>query len=362
LAGSYLHSKPLYESRIAQNERPAIARPLPGHESAGADLRPRLVGHSEAVARLASQIVAVGHRNSTVLIRGESGAGKELVALQIHHASRRAAAPFVAVDCTTLRDTLFESQLFGHVKGAFTGAHYPTLGFWRAADGGTLFLDEIGELPLAMQAKLLRCLQDRSVIPVGGTNPISVNVRVIAATHRNLEEMVRRGEFREDLYFRIKVVRLHVPPLRERMSDVPELARYFLARLADLYQESPKRLDSSAIDALLCYEWPGNIRELANAIEYAYVLSQEATLGAADLPEEIRAAEARSTSLQPDEVVPLEVAERALIQRALISAGGNQAQAAQLLQIERRRLYRKVRQYGLQNFTIRRIAPHERSA
>jgi transcriptional regulator with PAS, ATPase and Fis domain len=245
-----------------------------------AEAAPRLVGDSEPVRKLAARIAAVSARNSTVLVRGESGVGKELVAQQIHASSARSSGPFVAVDCTTLRDTLFESQLFGHVKGAFTGAQHPTLGFWRAADGGTLFLDEIGELPPAMQAKLLRCLQDRSIIPVGGVEPIPVNVRVIAATHRNLEEMVRRGEFREDLYFRLKVVRLDVPPLRERMNDVPDLARYFLARLSDLYQEPARTFDASAIDALQAYEWPGNVRELANAVEYAYVLAHGETLRA----------------------------------------------------------------------------------
>jgi transcriptional regulator with PAS, ATPase and Fis domain len=323
---------------------------------------PRLVGRSDVVAHLLSRIDAVGRRNSTVLLRGESGVGKELVAQQIHNASTRARGPFVAVDCTTLRDTLFESQLFGHVKGAFTGAQHPTLGFWRAADGGTLFLDEIGELPLPMQAKFLRSLQDRAVIPVGGVEPIPVNVRVIAATHRNLEEMVRNGLFREDLYFRIKVVRLDVPPLRERMGDVPELANYFLNRLSELYQEPPKRLGPAAIDALTTYTWPGNVRELANAIEYAYVLSQSEVLAPADLPDEIRIAVVQQQLPAGNEVIPLDVAERALILRALTATRGNQAQAAHLLQIERRRLYRKVRQYGLESFTVRRIPPREQTA
>lgn len=331
--------------------------------SSSTDAAPRLVGESEAVVKLAARIAAVSTRNSTVLIRGESGVGKELVAQQIHGASNRAEGPFVAVDCSTLRDTLFESQLFGHVRGAFTGAQHPTLGFWRAADGGTLFLDEIGELALPMQAKLLRGLQDRAVVPVGGVDPIPVNVRVIAATHRNVEEMVRHGEFREDLYFRLKVIRLDVPPLRERMSDVPALARYFLTRLSEIYQEQPKEFDSSALDAMMAYEWPGNVRELANAVEYAYVLAAEPKLHASDLPDEVRAAAAvRRQSPAEDHIVPLEVAERALILKALTATRGNQARAAQLLKIERRRLYRKVRQYNLQPFTVRRFSPHERTA
>ena len=265
---------------------------------------PRMVGRSEVIQRLFERIDAVSRRTSTVLLRGESGVGKELVAQQIHTGSSRCSQPFVAVDCTTLRDTLFESQLFGHVKGAFTGAQHPTLGFWRAADGGTLFLDEIGELPLPMQAKLLRCLQDRSVIPVGGVEPIPINVRVIVATHRNLEEMVRRGEFREDLYFRIKVVRLDVPPLRERMSDVSELAGYFLQRLSDLYQEPAKTLTPAAVEALTAYHWPGNVRELANAIEYAYVLAPNDVLTVSDLPDEIRVAAVHRQSAGTDDVVP----------------------------------------------------------
>jgi DNA-binding NtrC family response regulator len=314
------------------------------------------------MAKLQTRIVAVSGRNSTVLVRGESGVGKELVAQQIHTGSPRGAGPFVAVDCSTLRDTLFESQLFGHVKGAFTGANHPTLGFWRAAEGGTLFLDEVGELASAMQAKLLRALQDRAVIPVGGVDPVPVNVRVIAATHRNLEEMVRRGEFRSDLYFRLKVVRLDVPPLRDRMVDVPALAQHFLTRLSAVYQEPAKTLEPSALEALMAYDWPGNVRELANAIEYAYVLSDRKVLTVADLPDEVRVACSARPGSQPEQVVPLDVAERSLILRALTVTRGNQARAAQLLQIERRRLYRKVHQYGLESFTVRRIPPHGRIA
>ncbi len=307
--------------------------------------------------RLQTRAGAAACRNSTVLIRGESGVGKELVAQQIHADSPRRNGPFVAVDCTTLRDTLFESQLFGHVRGAFTGATEPTLGFWRSADGGTLLLDEIGELAPAVQAKLLRCIQDRAVIPVGGVQPIPVDVRVIAATHRNLEEMVRQGQFREDLYFRLKVVRVDVPALRERVEDIPLLAEHFLAELSRMYQEPMKVLSAAAVQALESYSWPGNVRELANAIEYAYVLSAGGVLTSADLPEEVRAAEVQRQLVCGDQIVPLEVAERALIMRALHLTGGNQAQAAKLLQVERRRLYRKVHQYGLETYTVRRLPP-----
>ena len=219
--------------------------------------RSGLIGQSSAAARLRSLIGGVAQRACTVIIHGESGTGKELVAREIHAASARSDGPFVPVDCTTLRDTLFESQLFGHVKGAFTGAERATLGFFRAADGGTLFLDEIGEMALPVQAKLLRCVQDRAVVPLGGVDPIPVNIRIVAATHRNLKAMVRRGEFREDLYFRLNVVRINVPPLRERREDIAALAEHFLEYFARIYEEPSRALSPEAIRALELHDWAG---------------------------------------------------------------------------------------------------------
>jgi DNA-binding NtrC family response regulator len=307
----------------------------------------RPIGESPCMSRLHPLIEAVSHRTCTILIHGESGTGKELVARHIHATGPRRLKPFVPVDCTVLRDTLFESQLFGHVKGAFTGAEQSTLGFFRAADGGTLFLDEIGELSLHAQAKLLRCIQDRAVVPLGGVEPIPVDVRIIAATHRDLKAMVSRGEFRQDLYFRLNVVRIIVPPLRERGDDIPMLAEHFLEQFAGMDDEPAKQLSPDAIQALRAYEWPGNVRELANVMEQAHILSQNDLVTAADLVEEVRLVSADTVLETESAVVPLATAERALITRALRAAAGNQSRAAAMLQIDRRRLYRKVRHYGL---------------
>lgn len=297
--------------------------------------------------KLRPLLEAVSSRNCTVLIHGESGTGKELVARYIHASGPRAGTPFVPVDCTALRDTLFESQLFGHVKGAFTGAEQATLGFFRAADGGTLFLDEIGEMSLHAQAKLLRCIQDRAVVPLGGVQPIATDVRILAATHRDLKAMVARGEFRQDLYFRLNVVRITIPPLRERGADILVLARHFLSGFAAMDKRPPKELSPDAVRALEAHEWPGNVRELANAMEQAHILSRGDVVTAEDLPEEIRHADQEVVLDTESGVVPLATAECALITRALRAAVGNQSRAASMLQIDRRRLYRKVRQYGL---------------
>ncbi len=309
--------------------------------------------------RLKGMIAAVAPRDCTVLIQGESGSGKELTARTIHAQSRRAAGPFVAVDCTGLRDTLLESQLFGHVKGAFTGADGPALGFIRAADGGTLFLDEIGELELKTQAKLLRCIQERSVVPLGSVKPIPVDVRVVCATHRNLREMAARGEFREDLLFRLDVVQVRLPALRERAEDVPALADHFLRQLASLYGEQPRVLSDEAARVLRRYPWPGNVRELANALEHAAVFSQGSVIELIELPERVRAggsapvvAERETPVSGPvGEVTTLEAMERELIGRALRASEGNQNRAASLLAVERRRLYRKVAKYNLKHLT-----------
>ncbi len=308
------------------------------------------IGTSVAMERLRAVIDSVSGRACTVIIRGESGSGKECVARHIHGCSPRWDKPFVAVDCTTLKDTLFESQLFGHRKGAFTGADYATLGFIRSADGGTLFLDEIGELALPVQARLLRCIQDRAVVPLGETVPIPVDVRILAATHRDLRAMVKRGEFREDLFYRLNVVQMVVPPLRERRSDVGVLARHFLAYFAELYAEPVKSLSEQTLAALEQHTWPGNVRELANTMEQMHIMAGQPEISSSDLPEEMRpaaeAAGALSSSLM--EIPTLECAEQRLIARALSATRGNQTRAAEVLHIDRRRLRRKIRLYGLQ--------------
>ena len=308
-----------------------------------------LVGTAPVMARLRKVIEAVAWRDCTVLIQGQSGTGKELVARTLHATSRRAAGPFIAVDCTGLRDTLLESQLFGHVRGAFTGAEQNTLGFFRAADGGTLFLDEIGELETKTQAKLLRCIQERAVVPLGGIKPVPVNVRVLAATHRDLRQMVTRGEFREDLYFRLDVVRIETPPLSKRPTDVLPLAEHFLRLLAELYEEPAKVLSEEAKELLRGYSWPGNVRELANAVEHAVVFAIGGTLTHMDLPERLRAGIVPGANPADGPIVTLESAERTLIARALKATDGNQSKAAEILCIDRRRLSRKITRYGLRH-------------
>jgi two-component system response regulator HydG len=301
--------------------------------------------------RLRAQIEMIGPRNCTVLIHGETGAGKELVARAIHAASARHDKPFMPIDCTGLRDTLFDSQLFGHVRGAFTGAQQSTLGFLRAADGGSAFLDEMGELDPLGQSKLLRCLQERAVVPLGAIWPIPINVRIMAATHRDLREMIRQGKFRLDLFYRLGVVILEVPPLRRRREDIELLARHFLAELAEDYDEPPKSLTPAAIARLTAHDWPGNVRELANAVEHAFVFCKDPIIDAdrlpINLPDEPHPATDADPAAAP--VVPLAEAERRLILRALHITGGNQTQAARLLDIERHRLGRKIALYGLSN-------------
>jgi transcriptional regulator with PAS, ATPase and Fis domain len=308
---------------------------------------PPLIGEAACMHALRAIIAAVGRRNSTVLVCGESGSGKELVARLVHAAGPRAEGPFVAVDCTSLRDTLFESQLFGHVRGAFTGAEQATIGFFRAAGGGTLFLDEIGELPLHVQAKLLRCIQEGVVVPLGSVEPIPVDVRIVAATHRDLQQMVRAGTFREDLYYRLNVVRIQVPPLRARPEDILPLAEWFLQQQAALYQEPRCALTAEAGAALQTYDWPGNARELSNAIEHGCAFCTDRMIRLADLPESVRLGARGAGALPEERVLTLEDAEQLAITRALRASRGNRAKAAQLLQIERHRLYRKIRRYRL---------------
>lgn len=305
----------------------------------------KLVGHSPAIRQLHEKLQMLGRRCCTVLIRGETGSGKELAARLIHAASPRHNGPFVPVDCTTLRDTLFESQLFGHVRGAFTGADRSTLGFFRAADGGTLFLDEIGELQPHVQAKLLRCIQDGAVVPLGSTRPIAVDVRIIAATHRDLPALVASGQFRQDLYYRINVACLHIPPLRQRKCDIPELVQHALEDLAAVYKEPVKTMAPEAMQILLDYGWPGNVRELINAIEHAFVFSTTERIQPEDLPESVR--QAATPSNCDDEFPTLAVAEKNLIAAALRRCNGNQSLAARSLGIERHRLRRKILRYEL---------------
>ena len=298
---------------------------------------------------LVQQAIAVGKRCCTTVIHGESGTGKEMLARQIHQAGPRAGEPFVPVDCSTLRDSLLESQLFGHVRGAFTGAACNTLGFFRAADGGTLFLDEIGELHAEGQAKLLRCLQEREVMPLGSFRAVPVDVCVIAATHRSLPEMVVSGQFRADLFFRLNVVTLKVPPLRDRKQDIPLLAESFLEEIAANFEETPRTLSRGAMDRLLAYHWPGNVRELQNVLVRACALATRTVLSPEDLPGEFGVANDDAPPIASDEVAPLIEVERRAIASALRINGGNQSRAAQALRVERHRLRRMISRHGLES-------------
>jgi DNA-binding NtrC family response regulator len=320
--------------------------PRPG-PAAAAESTEELVGNSAAMRDVQKSIGMLADGEATVLITGETGTGKEVVARALHQHGRRAAKPFVAVNCAAIPADLLESQLFGHVRGAFTGAVADRAGSFRDAEGGTLFLDEIGDMAPALQAKLLRVLQDRVVTPVGG-KPVPVNVRILAATHRDLPAQVREGKFREDLYWRLGVVPVHLPPLRERLADILPLAEHFLALTAG--RGAPKRLSAEAASRLLSHSWPGNVRELRNAMERAAVLARRDVLTAEDLtflhtaPIEAGPAMDWLSGDLPGAVARLEVA---MIQRALDAAGGNRADAARRLNIHRQLLYEKLRRYGL---------------
>jgi DNA-binding NtrC family response regulator len=280
-----------------------------------------------------------------VLLIGETGTGKEVVARQIHARSARCGRPFVAADCTTLTPNLFESILFGHERGAFTGAVAPAKGLVRAADGGTLFLDEIGELPAEGQAKLLRVLQERQVLPVGATTPIDVNVRVIAATHRDLWAMVHEHTFREDLLYRLEVLRIELRPLRERLHELPRLTETLLERISAAHDLGPLAVDGDATARMLLYHWPGNVRELANCLERAAILSPDGVIRVEDLPPHVQGAAgqgaAGAIAARPkafrDE---LWRHEEQVLADALARAKGNKALAAALLGIHRKQLYR----------------------
>jgi DNA-binding NtrC family response regulator len=291
------------------------------------------------------RIAKAARRDSTILITGESGTGKQLVANEIHRRSLRCPGPFILVDCTGLPHALFESLLFGHAKGAFTGADRASCGFFRAADGGTLFLDEIGELPLASQAKLLHCIQEKRVVPLGMHTAVTADVRLIVATHRDLWSMVRQRRFREDLYYRLNVVTIQLPPLRQRSDEILPLANMFLKKMAAREREPIKSLAADAVASLRVHTWPGNIRELANAIEHAFVMSDGPTIYVRDLPETVRH-NAEST-MGCGSASTLAEIERSAVANALDAARGHKTRAANLLGITRQSLYRLIARYGL---------------
>ena len=301
-----------------------------------------LIGQSKPMRQVFQQIEAVAGVDTTVLIEGETGTGKELVAQALHKASYRKRGPFVAVNCAALTEALAASQLFGHKKGAFTGAVSDSPGFFGAADGGTLFLDEIGDIPLDVQVNLLRVLEQRTVTRVGETKPRPVDVRIVAASHRNLPEEVEKGNFRMDLLYRIRVARVELPPLRRRQGDIPLLVRSFLGPAATRLGKSVSEVSHEAMRAVIDYPWPGNVRELRNAIEYALIRARGPILQRDDLPPEIR------TAGQPAVAVLTESnSEKDRILAALAHTGGNRKEAASLLGVSRATFYRRLAEYGL---------------
>jgi DNA-binding NtrC family response regulator len=306
-----------------------------------------LIGLSPKMQRVYRLVEKVSQHIYPVLILGESGTGKELIARSIHFSGPRRSRPFVPVDCSALVPTLIESELFGYVKGAFTGAMHAKTGLMEAADSGTLFLDEIGDLPVDLQAKLLRALQEKEVKPVGSTDRVSISTRVIAATNRDLEAAVRQGAFRQDLFFRLNVVQIKLPPLRERKSDIPLLVNFFLEKFADA-DGSVRTIYEEAMARLIAYDWPGNVRELENVIERAVALGSGPILHVGDLPTNLQCGTADRMP-HSDEIVPLEELERRAILRALREAGGDKLAAARLLGIGKTTLYRKLKQYESQS-------------
>jgi DNA-binding NtrC family response regulator len=307
-----------------------------------------LVGASEAMQEVYRLVEALSQNRSTVLISGESGTGKELVARTIHRRSPWANAAFVAINCAGLSETLLDSQLFGHRRGAFTGAVSDHEGVFRAAAGGTLLLDEVAEIPLSLQAKFLRAIQEREVTPLGSTRPVPVDVRLIAATNRDMDAEVRAGRFRADLYYRLNVVHIEVPPLRARRDDIPLLTAAFVDEYSRSYRVAPKRVDPAAMARVVAYDWPGNVRELQNAIERAFALSVTDVITEAELPPIVGGRARRVPTERTDGTLPtLEEAEIRLIAAALAESGGNKNEAARRLGIDRQRLYRKISKYGL---------------
>jgi DNA-binding NtrC family response regulator len=305
-----------------------------------------MIGMSAKMERVYKMVEKVSQHEYPVLILGESGTGKELVAKSVHYSGPRKDRPFVPVDCSALVPTLIESELFGYVKGAFTGAMQAKQGLLESAHGGTLFLDEIGDMPVDLQAKLLRALQEREIKPVGSTDRRSIDVRIIAATNRDLENAIRSGTFRQDLYFRLNVVQLKLPPLRDRKSDIPLLVTAFLEKFSES-RGTVRTISDDAMRRLVAYDWPGNVRELENAIERAVALGSGPIVHVADLPSNLQYPTSERVP-QKDELLPLEELERRAILRTLRETSGDKLAAARMLGIGKTTLYRKLKQYRVE--------------
>lgn len=335
----------IFESRRMKGE---ITR-LRGELSESSPV-PKLVGGGPGMQRVFAMIRAASRNDSSVLILGESGTGKEVVARAIHHGGHRAAKPFVPVNCSAIPRDLIESELFGHRRGAFTGASATTLGLVRAADGGTLFLDEIAEMPIETQAKLLRVLQERTVRPVGDVTEVKVDVRIVAATNRAVDDAVAEGILRQDLYYRLAVIRIELPPLRRRPEDIPFLVQHFIEKFGRIFPNRITGLEADTLEALQRYRWPGNVRQLENLIESLFAMGLDGTLRVEDLPEAVLSDEGQVADVEVDTPSALSEAEKIAVERALRAADGNKSKAAAMLKISRTRLYRKIREYGLTEY------------
>jgi two-component system, NtrC family, response regulator AtoC len=329
-----------------------------GGDNTNSEQLGKIIGKSPAMLEVYKTVARVAPTKSTVLVLGESGTGKELIAQAIHQHSPRANRPFVAVDCGALTETILESELFGHVRGAFTGALVDKKGVFEEAQGGTCFLDEIGGISSNMQARLLRVLQEHEIRRVGGKDWVKVDVRVVAATNHNLAEAVSKGEFRQDLYYRLDVVAIHLPPLRERVDDIPLLARHFLQRYSQESEKSISAISDKAMELLCSYSWPGNIRELENAIEQAVALSYQSILTPDDLPEAVRnpaAAKSFENGSQNEQFLfhdtpSLEEVKKRYVLHVLRHNQGNVSRSARVLNIDRRSLYRMLARFKIEPF------------
>jgi DNA-binding NtrC family response regulator len=330
------------EMRRVRSENSYLRRELKkGHEEK------TIIGSSEEMVRVFKMVEKVADSEATIMIQGESGTGKELIAREVHYRSRHAQGPFVSINCGAIPRDLLESNLFGHVKGSFTGAVRDSAGLFQVAEGGTFFLDEVGETPSATQVKLLRALQEREIIPVGGTQPIKIDCRLVAATNADLEREVAEGRFRADLFYRLNVIPIRLPSLRQRRDDIPLLVEHFLKRYAQ--NNPPKTVSPQAMDLLMQYDWPGNVRELENAMERALILDESGTIGPEDLPDKIRYGAAHRGSLiieSPN--VTLEELEKEYILKVLHFTRWQKKKASDVLGINASTLYRKLIAYGVE--------------
>jgi DNA-binding NtrC family response regulator len=357
-AGAYdfLVKPPAVESLVVAIERAvenrSLKREVTRLRSAVRNTSPfeGVLGESVAMQRVYDLLARVAESDTTLLITGESGTGKENVARAVHARSRRSAGPMVAVNCAALPENLLESELFGHVKGAFTDARTSKQGLFAMADGGTILLDEVGEMPMGMQPKLLRALQERTIRPIGANKEIPIDVRIVAATNVDLHAAIAEKKFREDLFFRISVIQIELPPLRARGNDVLLLAQHFIEHFAKRAGKSVRGLAPATAQRLLGYAWPGNVRELQNVVERAVVLTSLDQIGVDDLPDRVRAVSARTTLAiggDASELVPMDEVERRYIARVLEAVNGNKTTAARVLGFDRTTLYRKLERYGL---------------